>query len=789
MQQMIGRFKVGKRLGSGNQGTVYLCMDPELERRVAIKLLDKTVLGSQEAAASFHREARSMSKIQHPNIVSIYEAGRNGGVPFLVFEYVEGRLLSEITAAGADPGEVMDLFQGMLEGIGRAHQQGIVHRDLKPANIIISGEGVPKIMDFGIARILSGNRDRDTLLIGTPRYMAPEYIEHGTVGTQADVFALGLILSEMLSGEAVYQGSSQQTVLNAIVNDAVRPPSRLNPDIDERLDRIVLKALEKDPAARFTDAGEFLRAVQEYKDARGAVDVDSAGGQGTIAFLLRRMQRKSDFPALSNSIRTINAMVSTSDQDVGDMAKVIVKDFALTNKILKVVNSAYFGHFAGKIGTVSRAVVVLGMQPIRSLAASLIFFEHLSDKTQAAELRAMTTGALYSAVLAGNLAADMDPEYREEHFLSAMLQSLGAVIVTYYLNDEAREIQRLVTQQGMPEEKAQRTVLGVSFEDVGIGIAAQWNFPVEITRSLKPLPLDGDVKPPKTLDERRKTVSSFANETARWIGREGQDDGIRKRLLERFGDALQLNGKKLNKLLSTSTKEFLNLVQHASSSAQDDPFVRSLKGRLDSAAKKKTTDVPGKGLSETSPVATVAARRILNDIPPANGDSESLLMEGLQEVTNLLLTQPGLPQLCNIVLETMYRAMAFQRIIICLKDRSGVYIEGKTGFGNDMDSFRKDFRFPLAWSADVFHAAIRKGVDVYISDSTDPHIRKDLPEWYKRISNAGSFLVFPLVINKRPLGLIYGDHPSVDGLCMSGNTLNLLKSLRNQIILGFRERM
>ncbi len=788
MQQKIARFKVGRRLGSGNQGTVFLCMDPELERSVAIKVLDKTVLGSQEAAASFHREARSMSKIQHPNIVSIYEAGRHGGVPFLVFEYVEGQLLSEMSAPGTEPGAVMDLFQGMLEGMRRAHQQGIVHRDLKPANIIISGEGIPKIMDFGIARIISGNRDLDTRLIGTPRYMAPEYIEQGMVGTQTDVFALGLILSEMLSGEPVFQGSSQQTVLNAIVNESVDPPSRSNPEIDERLDRIVLKALEKDPSARFTDAGEFLSALREYRDARGAVAVASASGKGTIEFLLRRMQRKSDFPALSNSIRTINAMTSSSNQDVGDVAKVIVKDFALTSKLLKVVNSAYFGHFAGKIGTVSRAVVVLGMQPIRSLAASLIFFEHLSDKSQAAEMQAMTAGALYSAVLAGNLAADIDPENREEHFLSAMLQNLGAIIVTYYLNDEAREIRRLVAQQDMPADKAQRMVLGISFEDVGIGIAGQWNFPDDIRHSLKPLPLDAGVKAPKTLAERRRAVSSFANETAQWIGSEGQDQAALKCLLERFGDALDLNGKKLNKLLSSSTKEFLKLVQHAAIGTQIDPFVRRLRGHLDSSAGSKAAEGVA-GPSDTSPIAAGGARQILNDMPETNGDSESLLMAGLQEVTNLLITQPGLPQLCNVVLETMYRAMAFQRIIICLKDRSGTQIEAKTGFGNDLNSFRKDFRFPLAWNSDVFHAALRKNVDVYISDTSDPRIRKDLPEWFKKVSNAGSFLVFPLVVNTRPLGLIYGDHPSADGLQMTGNTLNLLKSLRNQIILGFRERM
>ncbi len=784
----IGRFKVLKKLGSGNQGTVYLCNDPELERRVAVKLLDRTVLGSQEAAAAFHREARSMSKIQHPNIVSIYEAGRHQGVPFLVFEYVEGRLVSELVK-GADPdvSEVLGVFQGMLEGMDRAHRQGIVHRDLKPANIIIDAEGMPKIMDFGISRVISGNRTRDTQLIGSPRYMAPEYIEKGEVGTQLDVFALGLILDEMLTGLPVFQAGTQQAVLDAIVNEPVSPPSVHNASVDERLDRIVMKALEKDPSTRYADAGDFLQAVRAYRERYAEGRSGAAGsGKGTLDFLLRRMQRKSDFPALSQSIRTINAMASTTDRDVNDMAKVIVKDFALTNKILKVVNSAYFGHFAGKIGTVSRAVVVLGMQPIRSLAASLILFEHLSDKAQAEELRALTASALYGAVLAGHTAADFDPENREEHFLSAMLQNLGSILVAYYLRDESREIRRLV-EQGQEPVKAQQAVLGISFEDLGVGIAREWNFPDEINRTLRSLPLDQPVRPPRTLEDRRRALGSFANETARWIGSKGGEQaGGMRGLLARYGESLNLDAKRFKALVSTATKEFLKLVKHASSHGRSDPFMRQLLARMEGAGSGTQTQKPQ---SADSLPAELAAQQMMEEIQAQTGDSEALLSEAVQEVTNLLLNHPNLPQLCNMVLETMYRAMAFHRVILCLKDQTGRNIVTKIGFGADVERYLKGFTFPTAWQPDVFHAVLKKGADLYIADTADPRIRSDLPEWYLRMSDAGSFVVFSLKVRDRPLGIIYADHPEADGVKINAKTLNLLKTLRNQIVLAFRDRM
>ncbi len=163
----IGRFKIGKKLGSGNQGTVYLCSDTELQRRVAIKLLNKSL-----PQASYCSEARTMSKLQHPNIVSIYEAGEHKGTPFLVFEYVEGQLLSDlIRDGGLELAQIQNIFQGLLAGVSRAHQADIVHRDLKPTNIIINGEQMPKIMDFGIARLLSGGKEQDEVLIGSPRYM------------------------------------------------------------------------------------------------------------------------------------------------------------------------------------------------------------------------------------------------------------------------------------------------------------------------------------------------------------------------------------------------------------------------------------------------------------------------------------------------------------------------------------------------------------------------------------------------------------------------------------------
>jgi len=788
--KQIDRFRVERLLGEGNQGSVYLCHDPQLERRVAVKLLNKAL---QESA--FRGEARTMSKLQHPNIVSIYEAGQHQGTPYLVFEYVEGNLLSELI--GGKPLEqarVLGIFQGLLEGVAQAHRAGIVHRDLKPSNIIISTDQVPKIMDFGIARLLSEGKGADSRLIGTPRYLAPEYIQRGEVGPEVDVFALGLILDEMLTGMPVFSGHNQQAILDAIVKMTPRPPSQFNRAVDEKLDRFVLKALEKDPALRYGDAGEMLQAYNLMRNPGAASVRLEDDASGTVEFLLRRMKRKSDFPALSNSVRSINAMSYASDKDVNQMAGVIVKDFALTNKILKVVNSAYYSRFSGRIGTVSRAVVVLGTQSIRSLAASLIFFEHIGNKEEAERLREMVSAAMFRATLAHHVAEDIDPSEAEEYFLTGLLGDLGRLLVAFYLPDESREIERLIEVDGRDPLAAQHAVLGVSYEKIGIEVARQWNFPKSLTDSLMSWQ---EERKPVSRVEKRRMVNAFAGEAMALMVEKGLDDSQEMEgLVSKYAKGLNLNQKRITQLARGSIDDFEEVAKALASDISHG-FVGKLsravgEGKADEhSPPNRQQAVEREGLggtmilngggTEVKQETTLA--QVGTGVPE---DAEALLMDGLQEVTGMLVGEHSVSQIFNVVLETMYRAVGFQRVVLALRDRKSGQMAGRLGFGDADEAFVSGFRFSTEYRVDVFHGALKNAVDVYIADTTDSKIYADIPEWYKQISNAGSFLLFPLVINNRPVGLIYADHPDPHGLDIDKNRLNLLKSLRNQIVLAVR---
>jgi HD-like signal output (HDOD) protein len=270
------------------------------------------------------------------------------------------------------------------------------------------------------------------------------------------------------------------------------------------------------------------------------------------------MQHQSDFPALSESIRTLNRLADSEEQDMNYLASLLIRDFALTNKILRVVNSAYYSRFAGKIGTISRAIVVLGINTVRTIAASLIFFEHLHNKVQAGHLKDLIAAAVFSATLARQAAEDAGLEHTEEGFLCGMLHTLGRVLVAYYLHSESEEIDRLVKQEGIEQVQAERRVLGTTYQDMGIAIAKQWNFPDVIVQGMQQVDpaKPGDLK---RMDVKLRLIANFSNQATELLGAQGDDDQPVRDLLKRYRMGLAISEKRFTRMVDEARKEFHQL--------------------------------------------------------------------------------------------------------------------------------------------------------------------------------------------------------------------------------------
>ncbi|HEY1527616.1 MAG TPA: serine/threonine-protein kinase [Candidatus Angelobacter sp.] len=294
--QTVGRYEITGELGRGAMGVVYKALDPTIGRTVALKTmrLDVHGLDAQEMVRRFQNEARAAGVLNHPNIVTIYDAGEQEGIFYIAMEFIEGTTLHELLAEKRvlATEEVLQLTRQICRGLDYAHSNGIVHRDIKPANIMITGNGTVKIMDFGIAK--SGGQVTNTgQVLGTPNYMAPEQVKGRQLDGRSDLFSLGVILYEMLTGEKPFVGQNVTTIIYKIVNENPITPRDLDVTVHPGLSAIVTKALAKAPDDRYQTGADLVRDLEHYKQTgpvRGstaAISPAPAPAEKTVVLPLR----------------------------------------------------------------------------------------------------------------------------------------------------------------------------------------------------------------------------------------------------------------------------------------------------------------------------------------------------------------------------------------------------------------------------------------------------------------------------------------------------------------------
>src|SRR5215831_11269913 len=325
--ERLGKYEIRSVLGKGAMGIVYKAFDPHIERLVAIKTIRKDTVEPELAAqymVRFKNEARAAGRLQHPNIVSVFEYGEDDKVTYIAMEYVEGSGLREYLnrRASFDFGQLAALMEQLLDALEFAHARGVVHRDIKPSNLIITNQGQLKVADFGIARVDTSNLTMVGMSIGTPPYMSPEQIRGFEVDHRSDLFSTGIVLYELLTGERPFGGNLEAVTYKICHDDPLPPSTRSALKLPVEVDRLVAKALAKEPEARFQDARAFHEALRDV--ARLSVQVDD--GSGTTLVNIGTLMLGTPPPAWDEE--TLRTAEHELARVLGPMAKLIVRKAA-----------------------------------------------------------------------------------------------------------------------------------------------------------------------------------------------------------------------------------------------------------------------------------------------------------------------------------------------------------------------------------------------------------------------------------------------------------------------------
>ncbi|MDZ4075361.1 MAG: HDOD domain-containing protein [Hylemonella sp.] len=804
----IGRFKLRRLVGQGGQATVWLAFDPRLEREVAIKLLRPEQGADAALVAQWLQEARSVSRLTHPNIIPVFEADVEDQQPYLVFEYVPGQTLAAILhqRGALPPGEAVGLMVDVLEALAAAHAAGIVHRDLKPSNVLVDASGRARVMDFGIAVRVQESEAHPVpakaaqATGGTPGYMSPEAATGAPPTPAMDIFSAAVVLTEMLSGQRLIDERDPWRAMQRVALEDLQLPPELGSEADDALRAILLRGLARDPRQRHPSAQVFRDELKKWLRpvTTPLSDAGEKGSSGTVEFLLRRMRHKSDFPAMSGSIVRIQSISSSDRESVATLTNEILKDVALTNKLLRVVNTPQYAR-GGTISTVSRAVTLVGFNGIRNMALSLVLLEHMQDKAHANLLKE----EFLRSLMAGSIAIELSPvrSEGEEAFLGAMFQNLGRLLTEYYFPEEARAVRALTGgKEPVSEDSATITVLGISYEQLGVGISRAWHLPDTIQHCIRKPTGPAPATPPKELSDRLRWIALASNEMADALLHSEPKSAQAKlaQVGQRYARCIGIDAKAVDTATQRAREKLAELARAMEFKvAPDSPAARLLQAAPTGGATPLTVTLhdpvgadpfhDSVGSFELHATQPVTPEQIAALALESQRVAE-MLTAGIQDITNAMVEDFKLSDILRMILETMYRAMGFRQIVFCMRDAKQDALTGRFGLGPGVEQIVKSFHIPLhPQKSDLFSAVCSKGVDTMISDAGATRVAERLPEWYRTAVHASSFLLLPLMLKGSPFGLIYADKGELGELQLGEKELALLRTLRNQAVMAFRQ--
>jgi len=502
----------------------------------------------------------------------------------------------------------------------------------------------------------------------------------------------------------------------------------------------------------------------------------------TREIILERINRDSDFPAMSQTVNLLNRLESSNDSSSGDLSNIILSDYALTLKILRLVNSVGYLQF-GEVTTISRAIMLLGFANILNIALTLLLFDHMGGDV-GTKIKDLLLRALCSGALARNIAGETGFADSEEAFISALFHSMGRIMVTFYMPEKFAEISRLAAEKGIAEDAAALSVLGLSYEAVGAEIAAVWNLPRRVISTMKKMRPDEIKKGPGEID-RLCSIANFSNEISYILSsvpaaeREQELTKLMNVYKLHFGDI-----EDLNHTISEAAAEVTKFAETFGLGTAELSFYRKLASWVTGAeepAAEQPSDALPDGLNSIAGILVADRDR----------SSASILAKGVQEINTAILNDYPLNEVIKMALETMYRGLNISgptRVLFLLRDSKGV-LKIKFGFGEGVQAMKEWFRVTVNAQGDIFSLALSKPTDLVIKDIAAPDIGPMLPPWYVgKIVCEIFVIILPIVINKNPLGFFYIEGEKTAFANITTEDLEALTMLRDQTVVAIKQK-
>lgn len=505
----------------------------------------------------------------------------------------------------------------------------------------------------------------------------------------------------------------------------------------------------------------------------------------TIKRLLERMKRQGDFPAISGHISELNTKAALETTSAQELSNVILKDYALTSKLLKLINSPFYGQVRGRINTISRAVVMMGFEAVQQSALGMMLFERIQTEKpeHAAALRDSAIASLTSAIVARSAVEKLPqgiPVSSEEAFISGMFHQLGKHLALCYFPEEMKRYSELLTK-GHESDRAALRVFGITFDDLASELSTRWNFPENLRHSMVPVTEDHPRRP-REKHEWLRQISAFSNElveAARCEDSSKREAALR-RLERKYGDVLDMKEDGLIELLEGSVEKLddYSVIMNVDTTAS--PVLRSLRFAcgIEKGALEKTVE---ERIFQNMESDTDSSRFKAAEVRHAEELAEKgrIFDIGVKDLSESLDGRNNLNELMLMVIETMYRGLGLSRVIFALNVAQKQVVQARSGFGRDIDRILPNFQFRLGKGRDLFTRAMMQGRDVVVADSTDPRIRSELPSWYKQHIDAPMFLLYPVRLKQFPAALFYGDFTETD-VQVDKTLLEKMQKLRAQ---------